>query len=69
MNNNSSYILAAIVMSIFLIFTVLQMRTGTRNVQTKEGSKLYNILRIIFAIPLFIIALVALILVFISVLT
>jgi len=66
MEDNSSIILVAFVVILFAIFSILQIKTGFEKVRRKEGSWLQNILRVIFAIPLLIISLIAFVLFLIS---
>jgi len=68
MDDYISTILVAFVVILFTVFSLLQINTGYRNYQHKEGSRLYNVLRVIFAIPLLIIALIASVLFIVSLL-
>ena len=66
MGDYSSIILVLFVVILFTIFSILQIKTGFGKIRRKEGSWLHNILRVIFAIPLLIIALIAFVLLLIS---
>lgn len=62
MDDYNSSILVAFVVILFTIFSIVQIKTGFRKIQYKEGSQLHNILRVVFAIPLLAISLIALVL-------
>ena len=66
MDDYSSFILVAFVVILFTVFAIMQLKIGADNLQNKEGSRLKNLLRLIFAIPILIVAIIILALVLIS---
>jgi len=67
MDEYISIILVAFVVILFTVFSILQINTGYRKFQHKEGNRLYNALRVIFAMPLLIISLIAFVLFIVSI--
>ena len=62
MDDYSSIILVAFVVMLFLIFGITQIRIGVNNLQKMEGSRIKNILRFTFAIPILIGAMIVVVL-------
>jgi hypothetical protein len=68
MHDYSSIIIGGLVILLFTTFSVWQIKIGYVKFQQKEGFRLYNVLRVIFAIPLLVISLIGLALFLISLL-
>ena len=66
MDNFSSLFLVTFVAILFLVFSILQVKTGLKKSQQADGSRSHHILRIVFALPLLAISLIALVLILIN---
>ena len=61
-----SYIIALLVQSIFLYFSIREIRGGLKDRREKRGSQFMNTIRVLFAIPIFLVVVGLIILVILS---
>jgi hypothetical protein len=52
--------LIVLVMGIFILHTLIQIRDGRHNLEVNKGPRVYNSLKIIFSIPLLLMAIIIL---------